>query len=146
MVVAALALAACEDATTAGGVGVGADPLRNGAFAPGIFVDLPKPAESKPFGAPALKHGTWVQSFEVDGLSPSETVQYYESALKPEWEESTPLLPLGSCFPPGGSAESQCTYREIWIQGTERLEIVAGPAGIDPVGDGTELSLLLEGA
>ena len=34
--------------------------------------------------------------------------------------------------------------REIWIQGTQRLEIVAGPAGTAAVSDGTELSLLLE--
>jgi hypothetical protein len=125
---------------------VGAEPLGNGTFAPGLFVNLPKPAESKSFGAPALKHGTWVQSFAVDGLSPLETMQYYESALKPDWDESTPSLALGSCFPSGGNADSHCTYREIWIQGTQRLEVVAGPAGTTAVGDGTELSLLLEGA
>jgi hypothetical protein len=147
---AALALTACGgDPASEGvseGVGVGAQPLQNGTFGPGILVNLPKPAAARPFAAPAHRHGTWVQSFEIDGLSPLETMQYFESALPPVWEESTPSMPLGSCFPPGGESDSQCTYRETWIQGTQRLEIVAGPAGIDITEDRTELSLLLEGA
>ena len=144
--VAALALTACgADTTTSGGVGVGAQPLGNGTFAPGVFVDLPKPGGSRPYGGPTLRHGTWVQSFEVDGLSPMETMQFFQSALRRRWEADPPPLPLGGCFPPGGASGTQCTYRGTWIRGTERLEIVAGPAGLG-LGNTTELSLLLEGA
>jgi hypothetical protein len=145
--VAALAFAACGGATattSGGGAAIGAQPVRNGSLAPGSFVDLPKPAGARSFGAPTLSHGTWTQSFGVDGLSPAQTMQFYVTALEGSWGESPPLSPLGRCDPSGGASGSGCTYRAVWIRGSEKLTIIAGPAGLG-VSNGTELSLLLTG-
>ncbi|MDQ1431354.1 MAG: hypothetical protein QOF40_1956, partial [Actinomycetota bacterium] len=86
--VAALTLAACGTGTPAASgtaVPVGAQPVRNGGLVPGSFVDLPKPAGARSYGAPTLSHGAWTQSFEVDGLSPAQTMQFYVTALQGSW-------------------------------------------------------------
>jgi hypothetical protein len=141
-------LAACGTGTPAASgtaVPVGAQPVRNGGLVPGSFVDLPKPAGARSYGAPTLSHGAWTQSFEVDGLSPAQTMQFYVTALQGSWGESPPSAPLGRCDPSGGATGSGCTDRAVWIQGSEQLTIIAGPAGVD-VGNGTQLSLELTGA
>jgi hypothetical protein len=147
--VAAVALVACAgDAPPSAGGNelLGAQPVRNGRFAPGAFVDLPKPDGARPYGAPTLADGTWTQSFEVDGLSPAQTMQFFLTVLETRgWGESPPLSPLGACDPAGGAVGSDCTYRAVWIRGGETLRVVAGPAGLG-VSNGTELSLLLSGA
>jgi hypothetical protein len=150
--VAAVALVACAGTTSTtisttveGNPAAGAQPVRNGIFAPGTFVDLPKPDGARPYGAPTLKHGTWTQSFEVDGLGPAQTMQFFLPVLEDRgWGESPPLPSLGVCEPAGGAPGSGCTYRSVWIRGGETLRIIASPAGLG-VSNGTELSLLLQG-
>jgi hypothetical protein len=146
--VAAVAVGACAGDTASssrGDAAVGAQPAQNGTFAPDTFVGLPKPDGARPYAAPTQEHGTWTQSFEVDGLSPAQTMQFFLTALEGNWGESPPLSPTGPCDPAGGGSGSACTYRAVWIRGTERLRITAGPAGLG-VSNGTELNLLLRGA
>jgi hypothetical protein len=148
LLLAALVLAACGSDSSmgsGGGVEVGAQPERNGRFVPGEFVDLPMPAGARSFAGPSLKDGAWTQSFEVDSLSPADTMQFFMNALQGSWGESPPLSPVGPCDPSGGASGSDCTYRSAWRQGPETLTITAGPAGLS-VDNGTELNLLLTGA
>jgi hypothetical protein len=149
MLVAALFLAACGNDSSmmgsGGGVEVGAQPERNGRFVPGEFTALPMPAGARSFAGPSLKDGAWTQSFEVDSLSPVDTMQFYMNALQSSWGQSPPLSTEGPCDPSGGAPGSDCTFRAVWRQGTERLTIIAGPAGLS-VDNGTELNLLLTGA
>jgi hypothetical protein len=145
---ATLGLAACgQDTADSAGVdaATGAQPARDGSLVPGEFVDLPEPDGARPYGPPTQKDGTWTQSFEVDGLSPAQTMQFYVTTLEGSWGEARPLPQLGSCDPPGGASGSTCVYSAVWIRGDETLKVVAGPAGLD-VSNGTETSLLLRGA
>ena len=153
LLVTAVLLTACgggggrSGAPSSPAQGSGAEPERS-TFVDSSFVGLPKPAGAQSFGAATFEGGTWVQSYEVDGLDPLQTVAFYENRLDTDWVESPPLRRLGQCLAHGDTPETQCTYRGLWVSGDERLEVVAGPAG--PGGtDGhasTELSLLLEGA
>ena len=108
--------------------GSGAEPERS-TFVDSSFVGLPKPAGAQSFGAATFEGGTWVQSYEVDGLDPLQTVAFYENRLDTDWVESPPLRRLGQCLAHGDTPETQCTYRGLWVSGDERLEVVAGPAG-----------------
>jgi hypothetical protein len=143
-ILAALVLASCGGSS---GGSNGAQPVRNGNFAPGAFIDLPKPGGQQSFGPPTDQNGTWVQSFEITGLDSSETMQFYVTALGSDWTKISGPTRLGHCSAPGGNPGNGCTYRAVWSNSPEQLEIVAGPDGTNKggVGDGTELSLLLTG-
>jgi hypothetical protein len=138
---AVLVLASCG-----GSAGSGAQPESNG-FGPGAFADLPKPGGQQSFGPPTEDHGTWVQSFEIDGLGPSETMQFYATALGSDWTKTSGPTTLGHCRAASSDQGNGCTYREVWSNSPTQLEIVAGPAGANEnqIDGGTELSLLLTG-
>ena len=138
-----LALAACGgQAERTSGSG----PTQGAGFASAVFVNLPRPGGATPFDPPSEEGGVWTQSYEVRSLGSAETMQFYVAALQDDWLQQVPPAVVGHCNPAVVLVGDGCTYRGVWASSGQRLEVSAGPDGIDQGnGGGTELSLLLTG-
>jgi hypothetical protein len=131
-------LAAC------GGTGVrtsGSEPAQEGAFVPGAFTNLPKPPGAVAYEPAANSDGVWTQSFHLLALGPAETMQFYAASLGTGWAQLSGPSRTGTCFPSG--LGDGCTYRSVWIDNGQRLEISSGPDGPGSSDPETEFSLTL---
>jgi hypothetical protein len=138
---AVLSLAACGGHSTRTS---GSEPAQNGAFVSDAFSNLPKPGGSMPFEPATETDGVWAQSFEIHSLGAAETIEFYKTALAEGWTQLSRRSSGGHCSLTDGAVGDGCTYRSVWTNHAQRLEISTGPDGADSSGGGgTELSLLL---
>jgi hypothetical protein len=139
---------ASAGAANGAGSATGAQPSRNGTFAPGILVDIPKPGGAQPLSGPIQQGSTTTQTFRVDGLSPSALIVFYESALTSGWTVSSPAAPLGRCVVNNDVPAVGCTYRGSWTSGPQTL-LITTSSDTSTVGNSineSQLTLEVSGA
>jgi hypothetical protein len=128
VVVCAAALVGCDDDPTS----PRASPVAPAGFAPGDFVNLPKPGSAKPLDAPAETETTVTQSFDVSGLGPRGVMEFYARELPPDgW------------IPRRVDDFGRTTLRGSWARGDQLLEVAAFAAdGVESTGP-SQLDLVL---
>ena len=116
LTLAALSLAACST-DSAGQADEPSAP--DGTLVAGEFTGLPKPADAKPLGDPAIHGLTIAQSFQVDGWTPQQVLDFYASHLpRRGWEQSTRAAETG-----------HGDWRGRWARSSELLDVSASVDG-----------------
>jgi hypothetical protein len=110
----------------------GANPVPPAGFAPGDFVNVPKPGSAVPVDAPDESATTVTQSFMVTGLGPRDVIDFYARELPP-----------AGWIPRRVERAGRSTLRGSWARGDELLEVAANAAdGVESAGP-TQLDLVL---
>ena len=108
-----------------------ANPVPPAGFAPGDFVNLPKPGSARPLDAPAESATTITQSFMVSG-GPEAVIEFYARELPPDgW------------IPIRVESVGRTGLRGSWSRGEQLVEVTATAAdGVGGTGP-TQLDLVL---
>ncbi len=115
------------------GSGGGRDQPGLGQQVSGDFAGIPLPEGAKAFGAAVRASGVVTQSYDVTGLDPEKTFEFYQQAL-PEagWE------PVSAG--PSGATD----YRSVWVKDQQQLTVSTAPLASKPGGTNAQLSLQLQ--
>jgi len=141
---ATLTLAACgggSNTDESGAATPGAQPQGGGGFLPTQVANLPVPGGAKRLSPAAEQDGVWAESFDVAGLSPAGTMQFYTQNLTGDWRPAERPAVIAACTSPAVRAGDTC--RGVWTTPTLRLEVMAGPD--DTTAGETQLNLVLAG-
>jgi hypothetical protein len=108
------------------------NPVPPAGFAPGDFVNLPKPGSALPLDEPAESPTAITQSFIVSGLGPQGVIDFYARELPPAGWIPVRVENLG-----------RTALRGTWKRGDQELEVAASAAdGVESSGP-TQLDLVL---
>ena len=139
---AMLTLAACDGASNpddSAAATPGAQPESGGGFLPTQVANLPVPGGAKRLSPATEQDGIWTESFDVAGLSPAGTMQFYTQNLTGDWRPAERPTVIAACTSPAVRTGDTC--RGVWTTTTLRLEVTAGPD--DTTAGETQLNLVL---
>jgi hypothetical protein len=109
-----------------------ANPVSPAGFAPGDFVNLPKPGSAQPLDAPSESEASITQSFMVTGLGPRGVIEFYAREL-----------PSDGWILRRVENSGRTTLRGRWKRGDQLLEVAAfATDGVEGAGP-SQLDLVL---